>query len=725
LFNETPDTMLKKYLVLSLFIFLSFYSFAETDFYFENNTTLDFNITTTQWSTNDDPLESDEWTPFNGTSYAWQSKLRVLRVNRDDGIHNGSDFYQEVLIEHNGESFTLQCRLEGEFLGSDMDFSVKGNGFDHSWHGQNNGNFHEETIMIGGKQLILKYKRENNIPYEENIRFALHEVNPHTHPDPNDLTNPNIMNLMSYNVALLMPVGVADQDENERAEHLYTRIPMSMDVLVAQEAFDLADEFLGSLFTDYSYQTTSLNAATVDIPGVTKDGGVYIISKWPIEMQADLDFQSEGIPCDNGAWNCAARKGVKYARINKLGTIYHIFGTHLEAGNAGIRLQQLDAFQTFMNSFNIPKGEAIIFAGDFNIGMNDDENDYEYIRNILSAIEATRLGTPYVATSLNFNHYKDNAASSPDGNIIDHAFGNYSNLMPVFATNETWNMRSIHNDMWGIYDLSDHEAVMGHFVYPEVTEQPGDTEICKDGTIQISVASDVSPVISYQWYLDEAELVGETNASLSVFPFDVNNVGDYHCEISYTYTPDVSINSTLTDYPYVNPGLIEFAMPTNAASLNLTVNDCTPTIMDNNGTLESDYDFGTYQWYDENGPIDGATDPNFGPTESGIYYVVVSYNGNDSNPSNEIQIILQSNEELLGNHFTISPNPSNGLFYVNFENTFNSEITFEWYNAQGQLMMNKIATGSTSFDLSRSAAGMYCLKMTSEGEHLARKVVLR
>lgn len=717
--------MLQRYLVLSLLSLIPFYAFSETDFYFENNTTLDFNITTTQWSTNDNPLEDDEWTPYNGTSYAWQSKLRVLRVNRNDGIHNGSDFYQEVLIEHNGESVTLQCRLEGEFLGSDMYFSVKGNGFDHSWKGQNNGNFHEEAITIAGKQLILKYKRENNIPYEENVRFALHEIDPHTHPDPNDLTNPNIMNLMSYNVALLMPAGVADQDENERAEHLYTRIPSDMDVLVAQEVFDLADEFLGSLFNDYNYQTTSLNEDNVDVPGVTKDGGVYILSKWPIEEQADLDFQAEGIPCDNGAWNCAARKGVKYARINKLGKKYHIFGTHLEAGNSGIRLQQLDAFQTFVNSFNIPKGEAVLFAGDFNIGMNDDENDYQYILNTLSAIEPTRLGTPYVATTLSFNHYKDGAASNPDGNMIDHAFGSYGNLMPIFATNETWNMRSIHNDMWGIYDLSDHEAVMGHFIYPEVTTQPESMEACKDGSIQINAASDLASVTSYQWYQDGQAIAGETNSSLVVNPFAIDDIGQYNCEISYTYTPDVSINSTLTDYPYINPGLIEFGMPTDTVSLDLTVNDCTPTIVDNDGILTSDYDFGTYQWYDENGPIAGATNPTFEPTVSGTYYVVVSYNGNDSNPSNEIEVIFQSNEELLGSRFVISPNPSNGTFYVNFENIFNAEVDFEVYNAQGQLMMNKRATGSTSFDLSALGAGIYCLRINAEGESLTRRIVLK
>lgn len=712
---------MKQFLFTILVFSIPFFSLAETDFYFENNTTLDFNITTIQWSTNDDPLESDEWTPYNGFSYAWQSKLRVLRVNRNDGIHNGSDFYQEVEIEHNGETFTLQCRLEGEFIGSDLYYSIKGDNFDHQWYGQNNGDFHEEAITIAGKQMILKYKRENNIAYEENIRFALHEVTPHTLPDPADLMNPKIMNLMSYNVALLMPAGVADQDENERADHLPSRIPIDLDVLVAQEVFDLADDFLNGLFNEYPYQTTALNEDNVDVPGVTKDGGVYVLSKWPIEFQADLDFQAEGIPCDNGAWNCAARKGVKYARINKMGSIYHIFGTHLEAGNAGIRIQQLDAFKTFMDGFNIPNDEAILFAGDFNIGMHDDDSDYQYILNTLSAIEPTRLGTPYVHTTFSFNQYKD-ANTTPSGGIIDHVFGGYGTYMPILATNETWNIRSIHDDMWGIYDLSDHEAVMGHFEYPSITDQPDADELCWEGTAQISASSDASSV-SYQWYLDGQEITGATNMNLDIYPFDLDDVGNYACEITYSYTPDVSINSTLTDYPYNDPGLKYQTISSDEAFLDLSVENCTPAIIENDGTLEVNYPFGTYQWYDENGPIVGATDSNFTPSSSGTYYVVVSYNGDDSNFSNEIQIILDSNNDLLGNSFNISPNPSNGIFNIKFDNSLNSEIIFEVINLQGQIVLSQKELGSTSIDISDFSTGIYYLKMQNQDAFSIQKII--
>jgi sphingomyelin phosphodiesterase len=51
------------------------------------------------------------------------------------------------------------------------------------------------------------------------------------------------------------------------------------------------------------------------------NGGVFIVSRWPIELSVGIEFSK----CV-GVVDCAARKGVLYARINKNGERFNIFG---------------------------------------------------------------------------------------------------------------------------------------------------------------------------------------------------------------------------------------------------------------------------------------------------------------------------------------------------------------------------------------------------------------
>lgn len=66
-----------------------------------------------------------------------------------------------------------------------------------------------------------------------------------------------------------------------------------------------------------------------------------------------------------------AKKGAVYAKINKNGNLYHIFGTHPEAVIEKVKLDQLKELKQFIDSLQIPKTEPIIVGGDMNIDTNN------------------------------------------------------------------------------------------------------------------------------------------------------------------------------------------------------------------------------------------------------------------------------------------------------------------------------------------------------------------
>ena len=83
------------------------------------------------------------------------------------------------------------------------------------------------------------------------------------------------------------------------------------------------------------------------------NGGVMIVSKWPIVREAQHIYRDACHYSD-----CLAAKGVKYARVNKtignLSKIFNIFATHMQAWSTpqgrSDRVKQAGQMKTFSAS---------------------------------------------------------------------------------------------------------------------------------------------------------------------------------------------------------------------------------------------------------------------------------------------------------------------------------------------------------------------------------------
>ena len=457
-------------------------------------------------------MESNEWWGMSGSIDPWEFDTNVLWSNRNSGVHNGDDFFFTVALTSGSETVNLKMKLTGTFTSSDMWASLDSPGFSHPWYGDNS--FHEETFTMNGKTMTCKYTAYFTGGYDD-IRFVIQEHDPFPLL-ASDLADENVLNVLSYNIYMLTPP-IAFTDQEDRATYIHEHVE-GYDVLVINEAFDNSsrDILTANLLAEYPY-----NTGVVDEPTALEDGGVIIYSRWPITYSEDIVYDE----CDGD--DCLAAKGAMYAEVDKLGTSYHIFGTHTQAWpdaeNVVTRQAQMAQLKAFVDSKNIPSDEAVIYGGDFNVEMTANfMNEYDDMFPILNASIPTYSGQPYT-----YDYEVSYYASSPYQEYLDYVMYENAHRIPDVATNNVIVLRSIADDMWHMFDLSDHLAVQGRFVFPS-----GGADVSELEQSIVSVypnpAEDVITIPG---------LVGE----LADYDIQITNLigQEFECNLTNNYTLDI------------------------------------------------------------------------------------------------------------------------------------------------------------------------------------------
>jgi endonuclease/exonuclease/phosphatase family metal-dependent hydrolase len=234
------------------------------------------------------------------------------------------------------------------------------------------------------------------------------------------------------------------------------------DVLVLQEAFseDHRATIVRGLRSSYPYMTRTVGT---DLVGPMDDGGVIILSRWPIENlpgdQVTFDDACTGwVDEDN---DCLADKGVLYARVNKLGRRYHVFGTHLDSGHdEWVRWRQMRIIADFRASLKIPTSEPVFLAGDLNESyLTLDPTDHGWLKPCTVTDEGECLpGSP------------GTIATTPGGGYLDYVLHGFKDE-PTEAYNMVIAPKTLTPEKGGFLcdirdcpdDLSDHYAVVGGF----------------------------------------------------------------------------------------------------------------------------------------------------------------------------------------------------------------------------------------------------------------------
>jgi endonuclease/exonuclease/phosphatase family metal-dependent hydrolase len=437
---------MKKYLItiLLLAISMSGKAFAESYIYLTNSTNETLTIDTVQ-SGYDNITHGNEWEQL-AHSVPPMGTVKFLRLNRDRGIKWGKKYWFTTTVQGKNSSVLLQQMLKGTMT------------FSKIWHTANNDSWkydrdiHEQRIHFDGLDSTLAFKASyarasgDDFHYIIQPDFVAQQRNEH---------NANSFNVLTYNIWGLLP-GIEAKNTYDRF-HSIAHMMTGYDAIVFQEAHDLASTayFQNHIKSEYPYITK--------IPfqlGRVLNGGVFIASKWPIEVEDNIVFQA----CI--AEDCLASKGAVYARINKLGKPYNLFGTHVRAyttaKDIANRFEHLAELKAFKDSKALPSNEPVIYAGDFNVDKINFPAERDDLMNVLNASEPVSNGDYPYSYAGSVNIYADDQYDE----YLDYVLYSNEHVAPISSNNTLLAPRSIAWKHWGSWDLSDHYPVKGEFYFP-------------------------------------------------------------------------------------------------------------------------------------------------------------------------------------------------------------------------------------------------------------------
>jgi len=262
----------------------------------------------------------------------------------------------------------------------------------------------------------------------------------------------HFFDVLTFNTALL-PEPVSYTLPTVRAASMAPSL-MGYDTLVLQEAFiDVwRDRIIGELAAFYPYRGELVGRDGAGGFPLRQDGGIVILSRWPIVRQATLTF---GTTCSGT--DCLGDKGVAYVAVRKGSRTYHLFGTHAQSSFGrdveDVRAAQFKLFADFVAEQEIPTDEAVLLAGDFNVDASTLE-----LGSMLRALGASWppvLGSVKATWDPEGNDWADGRRHWLDYVLVADGFG-----APVAAWNRAVPLRA------GDLDLSDHFAVWGRVAMP-------------------------------------------------------------------------------------------------------------------------------------------------------------------------------------------------------------------------------------------------------------------
>jgi len=292
---------------------------------------------------------------------------------------------------------------------------------------------------------------------------------------------PNDFKLLSQNVYMLSQALYPNWGQVKRAELIADADYIKgYDIFILNEVFDneASEVLLNDLTEQYPYQTPVLGRSTEGwnqtlgdySHTVPEDGGVAIVSKWPIEEKIQYVYD-EG--CSGDAM---ANKGFVYVKINKNGHDYHTIGTHMQSTDslcstdeaAEIRSTQMKEIQQFIDRKNIPEDEVIYIGGDLNVMKGTDE-----YKSMIDQLNVTppHAYTGYTATwDPTTNSIARYNYPEMDGQYLDYIFVERDHAQPnqwyidaKKTKSSEWSVTS-----WGktykYNDFSDHYPVSGSTV---------------------------------------------------------------------------------------------------------------------------------------------------------------------------------------------------------------------------------------------------------------------
>lgn len=427
------------------FLLLPSLASADTYVYITNSTAETVQVEVNHTGTKNTLVEGKEWQQ-TATEIAPYATEKVLAFNRYWGLKTGSQYEFNTKITAGDTELTAQQKMQGTWLGSNLQHSAKGDDFNTDWAADRA--IHRTPTNFQQKPSTVAYKASFTGGYDD----LYYTISNNTQAEP--LADSSSLKVLAYNVFAL-PVIASDIGVRlaEMPEYL-----KGYDAILLQELFSSdSPKFLRQLSEEYPYQTKILkNESGINI----HNGGVAIVSRYPIAQTGYVVY-----PNCTGS-DCFADKGFVYAEIIKDNQAYHLVSTHTASFDTNaarnLRQEQFQMMSDYIANKEISAIDAVLYGGDMNLNRLKFADDYAGMTEKLNATVPVTTGYTESTFDPRTNHY---AAVYDTVEFLDYVMWSNAHRQPVESLNDVRVPRSTSDNLWGKWDLSDHYPVMGEFVF--------------------------------------------------------------------------------------------------------------------------------------------------------------------------------------------------------------------------------------------------------------------
>jgi ELWxxDGT repeat protein len=130
------------------------------------------------------------------------------------------------------------------------------------------------------------------------------------------------------------------------------------------------------------------------------------------------------------------------------------------------------------------------------------------------------------------------------------------------------------------------------------------------------------------------------------------------------------------------------------------------------------------QWYDDSGPVAGATSQKYSSTKNQKFYVIVTVDGCSSEPSNSFNPMKGSINDDIFRNIDVYPNPVSDKLIIEFKVNPNNSCNFMINNLDGkEVISGSLTETKNEIDVSGIPQGIYFIKIISDNKIGLIKIV--
>jgi hypothetical protein len=222
--------------------------------------------------------------------------------------------------------------------------------------------------------------------------------------------------------------------------------------------------------------------------------------------------------------------------------------------------------------------------------------------------------------------------------------------------------------------------------------------------------------------------------SSQLYVFATGGWGTYN----YSWSPAASLNNPTVFNPVASPsGYTLYSVVVTSGTYSMTdyvevFVDAAPTTPE--VTISGDHLVSTpaysYQWYDGDGIIQGATQQTYTPEHSNFFYVITgNAAGCNSEPSNQVYYGFTGTGSQVSSGLQVYPNPFAAQLKITYNATGKSNVRITLYDALGsevavicdQTMQQGVNT--ITWDGSSLPAGIYTCKVIEGSNSVVTKLI--